>query len=232
MDKKLIHVFCLGSVILLFLGSMATVVGYRLLQPSPKTTDTLQNTRDGIIVSGTMGENGWYISSVMVIFNFSSPPAPWWYQINGDGWQQYSTPILIEPDGIYLVEATSDFELIYNVTVKIDQTPPDVNITQPKKGYLYICLLNYIFKIIPNHIIITTIIIGRINVMVNATDSLSGINRVEFYIDNELQYTDYTAPYEWLWADRGFFFPYTVTVIAYDNAGNNNSISLRIWKIF
>ena len=68
--------------------------------------------------------------------------------------------------------------------------------------------------------------------MVNATDNLSGINRVEFYIDDVLQYTDYTAPYEWLWADRGFFFPYTVTVIAYDNAGNTNFDQLDVRKYF
>jgi len=58
-------------------------------------------------------------------------------------------------------------------------------ITQPEEGYLYIAGRK-IAKIGE------TIIIGKMNVSVAGK-----FNRVEFYLDNELKYTDYSYPYTW-----------------------------------
>jgi len=110
-----------------------------------------------------------------------------------------------------------------------DVTPPLVVITCPQKGFLYINIADIIVIKIP---FLTTVIVGNIEVTANATDNQSGINRVEFYLDNELQATDTTAPYNWTWSERGFFFPYILTVVAYDNAENHNSAEVKVWKIF
>jgi hypothetical protein len=78
-------------------------------------------------------------------------------------------------------------------------------------------------------------VIGPITVEVSAVDSGSGMSHVEFYIDDEYQYTDYTGEnnvYRWLWDERVPLFPYTLKVIAYDFANNSASLSLRVWKIF
>jgi len=110
-----------------------------------------------------------------------------------------------------------------------DVTLPVVKITAPEQKFLYI---NF-FGIFPLKIkFFTTLIIGKIEFSVNATDNQSGIKKVEFYVDDQLKATGTTAPYNWMWSDRVLFFPYTIKVIAYDNGGNQNSDVLNIWKIF
>ena len=120
---------------------------------------------------------------------------------------------------------------LWSFTSKTDTTLPIVKITSPIKGYLYVNFGDVIVRKFP--ILITTLIVGRVEVTATATDSQSGISRVEFYIDNELKATDTTAPYSWTWLERGFFFPYTIKVKAYDCVGNSNPpAEMRVWKIF
>lgn len=109
-----------------------------------------------------------------------------------------------------------------------DLAPPKVEITSPLPQYLYLNFANLIFIKIP---FFTTLVIGKINVTVNASDNQSGVNRVEFYVEDQLQYNDTIAPYNWTWSERGHFFPYTLTVVAYDNVGNHDQAELKLWKI-
>jgi hypothetical protein len=111
-----------------------------------------------------------------------------------------------------------------------ETTLPLVNITSPVKGYLNINVISGIFTLKIKFF--TTLAIGKIGVTVNASDNQSGIQKVEFYVDDQLKGTDITAPYYWTWSDRGLFFPYTLKVVAYDNGGNQNSEVLKVWKIF
>ena len=73
-----------------------------------------------------------------------------------------------------------------------------------------------------------TIIIGSINITVNASSPF-GIQRVEFYIDNVLKSTDMATPYYWNWAEKKIF-KHTISVIAYNNVGNSTGTELQIWK--
>lgn len=60
---------------------------------------------------------------------------------------------------------------------------------------------------------------------VNTSDS-SGIDRVEFYLEGTLQYTDYSYPYQWLWS--GLALPdgiYTFSVLSFDTLNQSNSAS-------
>ena len=75
-----------------------------------------------------------------------------------------------------------------------------------------------------------TIVVGDTNIEVNATDDY-GINRVEFYIDDDLKETDTTSPYIWTW-DEFSFGRHTLTVKAYDNAGNSATDEMTVWKFF
>jgi hypothetical protein len=110
-----------------------------------------------------------------------------------------------------------------------ETTLPLVNIISPVKGYLNINVVSIFTLKIK---FFTTLVIGKIGVSAIATDNQSGIQKVEFYIDDKLKGTDITAPYNWTWSDRGLFFPYTLKVIAYDNGGNQNTDVLKAWKIF
>jgi hypothetical protein len=75
------------------------------------------------------------------------------------------------------------------------------------------------------------IIIGYITVEVSATDDLSGLEKVEFYVDNKLKGNDTTDPYRWTW-DESLFFRHNLEVVAFDRSGNQNSFKLSVWKFF
>jgi hypothetical protein len=102
-------------------------------------------------------------------------------------------------------------------TKEIDNNPPCVKIIKPEKA-LYIFnfkIRKYLFRFrIP-------LIIGKITIEANATDEDSGIERVEFYINDELKETDTTEPYTylWRWNRPRIFHIFTIKVVAYDNEG-------------
>jgi parallel beta-helix repeat protein len=101
-----------------------------------------------------------------------------------------------------------------------------VEITKPEKRFIYISNN----KFIP---FLTTIIIGNIDIEVNAFEYKPGldIERVEFYIDNDLKNTDTSHPYSWLW-DEFSIFRHTLRIVAYNTNGENASKELVVWKFF
>ncbi|HVQ00318.1 MAG TPA: DUF2341 domain-containing protein [Candidatus Thermoplasmatota archaeon] len=117
---------------------------------------------------------------------------------------------------------------IWNFTTMqgTDVTPPFVAIEYPYRGYIN---LNY-QDIYLNFPFFMTILIGKINVIVKAYDNESGMNRVEFWTDTKLRYTDNESPYNWVWSEKGLY-QYTLRVVAYDNAGNHNEDAIMLWKI-
>ena len=77
----------------------------------------------------------------------------------------------------------------------------------------------------------TPVIIGKMDVEVSASDYWNGIDRVELYIDNELQATITSWPYRWIW-DSIAFGKKTLRVAAYNDLGNTASDELTLWKFF
>lgn len=120
----------------------------------------------------------------------------------------------------YIVEG---YERIYpdisyfGFDVYRDAVPPVIEITRPKGIYLFdkeLIPLPFDFALV----------IGPITINANATDEESGMNRVEFYVDNEHRGTDYEEPYEWLWGNStGFFGKHSIKAKAYDHAENSIS---------
>jgi len=100
-----------------------------------------------------------------------------------------------------------------------DNTDPNVTITRPGPG-LYIWdsmrLLPFSYPLI----------IGQITIVADADDSGSGIEEVEFYIENNLEAAVNETPYDWLWdrASIGFF---KIKAIAYDNVGHSAEVEMR-----
>mgnify|MGYP000344842182 CR=1 FL=1 len=103
-------------------------------------------------------------------------------------------------------------------TVEIsDPNPPIIRITKPKN---IIYINNYEVPILLRN----PLIIGDIDIIANAGDDFSGVNRVEFYINGILVKNDTTSPYTYRWSSgtRVFLFHvYYIKVVAYDNAGNS-----------
>jgi hypothetical protein len=65
-------------------------------------------------------------------------------------------------------------------------------------------------------------IIGEILIEVDASDDTK-IDRVEFFIDNDLVFTDESSDYSWLWDTAGGQYPdgeYTIEIIVWDTSDN------------
>jgi len=112
-------------------------------------------------------------------------------------------------------------EILQNLTFCDDL--PNIDIVKPK---------NMIY--INNKIIIPfffPVIIGNIQVEVNASDFSSGIDYVEFYIDNKLKFNDSTEPYCLQW-NKWAFIKHSIKVVAVDKVGYHESDEISVWKFF
>jgi len=107
-----------------------------LITTPPNTTVSL---------SGTMGDNGWYISDVQIEFQVNSTALlnETWYRLDDGTWAKYGQPINITTDGrtsveFYSTDEAGNIEWTKNITVKVDKTPPMVAIASPKaKSYAF-----------------------------------------------------------------------------------------------
>jgi arylsulfatase A-like enzyme len=97
--------------------------------------------------------------------------------------------------------------------VEKDMSPPYVDIVKPREKRLY-----FFDKKVASlkHV---TMIIGRITLKVDAVDYNSGVDRVEFYVDDELKLVDCEYPYEWL-VDFWIFGECVLKAVVYDEVGN------------
>ncbi len=110
--------------------------------------------------------------------------------------------------------------------VIIDETSPEIKITKPEKAFY---IQNK--KIISLPLLLKPVIIGSIDIEVNASDRQSGINRVEFYIDDTLKKINTSKPYIWTWDEKTpFRFRHTIKVICYDNKGNDAIDDITVWN--
>jgi PKD repeat protein len=128
----------------------------------------------------------------------------------------YTLILLVgDNDGNYDCDET---EVIIN-----EDKPPVLEIIHPIEKSIYFNDF-YLFPYEKD-----TVLIGTINFTANATDDVE-INRVEFYIDNNLQYTDYNPPYNYI-MPKGHL-RHSLKVIAYDSSGKQTSTELEFfqWK--
>ena len=114
---------------------------------------------------------------------------------------------------------------LWSFTTLEDDSSPTVTITKPEKG-LYL----HDTKIRP-YLIHNPVIIGEIDVTVNAADFESGIDYVAFYINDDFQVIDDSPPYSFTW-DTKVFGKQKIKTIVYDNVGNSAVDELAVWKFF
>jgi len=108
-----------------------------------------------------------------------------------------------------------------------DITPPIVTIEKPKNSYFYFQDNNG--KQRP--LLKNALIFGKITIEANATDTESGIDRILFIIDGEEQAEIMTPPYTFLWTRFSLpFIAHTISVVAYDEAGNNARQDVKAFK--
>lgn len=109
-----------------------------------------------------------------------------------------------------------------NVTV--GTSLPTVRIVQPENA-LYL----FGIKLLPWR---RPVVIGEITIKVDAFQEDVGIKEVSFYIGSSYKYSDYEAPYEWVWSKKGIG-AYDIAVYAESNDGRWGYADIyNVLKIF
>lgn len=186
------------GLIVLFLITTVIPITESLPIEKEQTMKTM-SCSDGIIVSGWLGENGWYKSSVVLTLNVTGPINHTYFKIDDGAWMEYTMPVVVSSEGyhtacFYYVDHWGQYHM-YNATFKIDKTLPDIFLTKEMIG------------------------LGQIKFVANVSDAMSGVWRVEFYVDDELMFTDFDFPFESnvFWAGK-----HNVVAIVFDFAGNSD----------
>jgi outer membrane protein assembly factor BamB len=108
-------------------------------------------------------------------------------------------------------------------TVTITYPLPTVTITNPSSG---IYIMNR--RILPFY---KPVIIGRITIEATASQVPLGIDRVEFYVGDNLKATDTTAPYSWTWTGLQPHGTYRIRAFAYDTAQRRSIATIYVLRI-
>ena len=109
--------------------------------------------------------------------------------------------------------------------ISSDTIPPSITLVTPAPKMLYV----FGRPILP---LSRTVVIGPVNVIVHALDDQTGVDHVEFYVnDGLLAYTSVGPEYQWQWSVLNFGSA-TLKVVAIDKAGNTKSAQLNLVKIF
>ena len=119
--------------------------------------------------------------------------------INVNGWKQYSTPVEICSDGVNTVEwywiDFDDHEHHQSpILIRIDKTPPTINLQKEIDSDT------------------------QITFTAEVTEPASGVERVDFYLDDRYQGNDTEEPFEYKWEGTEV---QTVKAVAFDYAGHS-----------
>jgi len=218
------------SFILLFLDiSTSTMAGCLPIEKHSLTIDSIKDLNTvttkteprGINVSldGVRGENGWFVKEPLyliiipdngtqiesVFIKFDGLP---WVELQWMCGEPTPIPKIVE-DGLYQFDVKIyDSELnvwFFSFEYKVDIVPPTIELKKEKMFF------------------------NKLKFIADVSDGASGVWRVEFYLDDELMFTDYNSSFEWIW-EVPDDHSHVVKAIVYDMAGNNASNSISVPK--
>lgn len=105
------------------------------------------------------------------------------------------------------------------VTISKETDDTKITIINPEENYLYFNQ-NKIIKLR------RTIVIGDIDIQAEITGFTGEIDKVEFYVDNEIVQTFYEEPYIWTWKDRSIFVRTLKTIAYYEDKTTSDQIKV------
>jgi PKD repeat protein len=112
-------------------------------------------------------------------------------------------------------------------TISITYGPPYVYLVKPEYG-IYIANVKIISLESPLYLIF-----GHITLIVNASHPAAGIDRVEFYIDGKLRFTDTSPPYSWVWRQRYFLnYIHAIKIVVVSTVGTIAERNYVMMKFF
>ena len=108
------------------------------------------------------------------------------------------------------------------VAIGEEHANPMVLITQPEENMLYISGQSI-------SSFLGTVVVGTIDVTVIVNGIYDDVKHVEFFLDDELVFTDYQEPFSWTW-DTFSFRRHTVEATAYFGDDDALSHKMHVWK--
>ncbi len=131
----------------------------------------------------------------------------------------YDLQVKVKDDG-QLQSSWSD-----ELCVVLEDEPPAISFVKPDSAI-------YIFnrELCPFFI---PFVIGSVDIDIAASDNISGIDRVEFYINDILVGNISSAPYMFSWKQLdNKMMRNTISVSAYDKSGNGKNIRKTVFRLF
>lgn len=164
------------------------------------------------------GDNEWYVNNVKVKLQAEDPEVNGVasgvkeikYQVDGGTWQTYTAEFTVTTDGehtvnYYAVDNVEKQESQKTATFKIDKTKPVIDLSYEVTGGNQWTGWDITFTATP-------------------TDATSGIERVEFYLNDVLQSTvPEPGPYQWVIQGYHGGLQIIIKATAFDKAGNSAS---------
>ncbi len=145
-------------------------------------------------------------------------------------WEQAGDPYANTPDDVitnvntsYLVNTTRIIAATIASLADVEDQPPKVTISAPKKGKIY-----YEDRIIRSLKDYKTIVLNDIWIYTDIKTYSSNIDKVEFYYDGNLEYTKEEIPYVWHLNKRSLG-RHKITVKIYDDMGRNSTDMVNIF---
>jgi hypothetical protein len=130
-------------------------------------------------------------------------------------------------DGKFVIKTDSEANVSWTKTFQWSDTvkPGLVKIYRPTNAFYFMNRSRFPLR--------TPLIIGWIVVKLNASDNETGIDHIDFYIDNKFveNQTSVYPPFYWFWY-RLSFSKHTIKAVAYDKEGNSASCELTLRKFF
>lgn len=204
-------------------------------QDSSESVFTVDNTPPDttLTVTGTLGENEWYINNVTATLTAADDTSgikSTRYRIDNGSWINYSESFPLTIDGNHTLEFYSInngglIEPINIEHVKVDTTPPIVTFHKPLNRYLYIFdreIIRFVLK---------TVVIGKITIEPSINETGSGVERVNFQVDGETLLLDTDEPFEYEYDELALLrHRHTLGIGAIDFAGHEGNITEQpIW---
>ncbi len=213
------------TVVWMLAGAMVMIALSAMAAAGPGIAD-----QDGPVITITSPDLGdWQAGDVTVDADIAAEPSLQWAraQVDDDPWQwdsvaphSWTWDTTQYEDGVHEVHLqardtyngdgsggryTSLFQ-----DLKVDNTPPAAEIVSPENG--------------------TFVILGT-TVEVEASDATSGVDRVDFYLDGELQASDREAPYQWEYDAFLQTGGHEITAVVLDHAGNTAEDSVAVFVL-
>jgi hypothetical protein len=161
------------------------------------------------VFNGTIGNNGWYISCVNITFVINGDVDAIFYRLDSGMWTQYTGTFEVCQNGLHTLywywTVAGEESATLSMNLLIDHDSPDLQVTSEWNVFPF-----------------------TVEIHAEASDGMSGMRLVEFFVDDFLYFIDTTFPYDFLLELRLIFLPLQVKAIAFDAAGNSANATLTV----